>query len=691
MNMKSHKIFLAAMAIFAFAACTKEGVVPGTIDSKPEVAPDPWTVIPAKVIDAPAGPAIYTKAAIMPGSKSGLLMNESGTHASVVWHSGDAFSEYYVVNEIIYKCDYSTSENNVESAEFTTNSSRGNADVYYGVYPNSTRGVSANYNGKFVIGVNIPTNQTAIAGNIADGLNLSYYKIGPQERNRNFTNLVSIIKFRITGDNIHNVTKVRFRTDSYITGDCIALVGDDSAELTFSLKLKDGEQKSNYVELTGDFKKGKDYYMVLAPGELKGYSMVFADDDGNSTTLTSVKTLNLTASRMVDFGTFNIGDEFTDSKDAIDVIKMHSATANTSKPVTLAFVAEGFTADQKELFNTLSVSALTALFSTEPYKSYQSYFNVYAMFVPSNEQGASISDGNDNILTKRDTYFGAYWGQDSYSDMELDSEKLLAFVSENCPDMVSSNKIDETAIAVIINDNRYGGICHMFSNGRAYAMIPYTSNGSSVLSWTYNSHEAASNSDPGAGTVATSSNTIASLGGSTIGSWTNTFVHEFGGHCFGRLGDEYWSSTSTGSAISAISAHSWQVKAFLNISAKYSPTPWDNLLSQKEELVASDSRYSRIGTYQGGQGNILNRWRCEKVSCMMDNRFYFSAWQRMLIVKRIMTLAGASFNESDFFDKDVPFDPERDTPSSVPAVGPASSIPPHPVPMLPHPVLHEVE
>lgn len=689
MNMKSHKLILAAMAIVALAACTKEGIVPGSIDSKPEVAPDPWTIIPVEVKDAPAGPTLYTQASILPGSKSGLSMNESGTHASVVWHSGDSFSEFFVSNETIYKCDYTTSENNVESAEFTTTSSRGNSDAYYGVYPNSTRGVSPNYNGKFVIGVNIPTIQTAIAGDIADGLNLSYYKIGPQEKNRTFTNLVSIIKFRIAGDNIYNVTKIRFATGSYLTGDCVALVGDDSAELTFSLKLKDGEQRSNYVELTGEFRKGKDYYMVVAPGVLTGYSMVFSDDNGNSTTLSSAKTLTLQASRMVDFGTIDIGNEFTDSKEDIVVNKIHSATAGAPYPVTLVFVAEGFTADKKELFGTLSATALAALFNTEPYKTYQSYFNVYSLFVPSNENGASISDGNGNITTARDSYFGAYWGSDSYGDMSLNTDKLLAFVSDNCPDIVSSSQINEVAIAVIINDSRYGGICHMYSNGRGFAMIPYISNGSSGLSWTYNSYEAVSDSDPSAGTKKTDSSVIASLGGSNIGSWTNVLVHEFGGHCFGRFGDEYWSSTSTGSAIDAISAHSWQVKAFLNISAKYSPTPWDNLLSKKDELVASDSRYSRIDTYQGGQGNILNRWRCEKVSCMMDNRFYFSTWQRMLIVKRIKSLAGESFDEEDFFSRDVTTDPNRDVPSAAPAVVPASCVPSHPMPMLPPPVLHE--
>ena len=61
---------------------------------------------------------------------------------------------------------------------------------------------------------------------------------------------------------------------------------------------------------------------------------------------------------------------------------------------------------------------------------------------------------------------------------------------------------------------------------------------------------------------------------------------------------------------------------------------------------------------------ICNRWRSEKISCMIDNRQYFSTWQRILIVKRILQLAGESFSLSDFFAKDVTIDPVRDASSS---------------------------
>ena len=76
---------------------------------------------------------------------------------------------------------------------------------------------------------------------------------------------------------------------------------------------------------------------------------------------------------------------------------------------------------------------------------------------------------------------------------------------------------------------------------------------------------------------------------------------------------------------------------------------------------------------------------------MIDNRQYFSCWQRMLIVKRIMSLAGETFNLDDFYANDVAVDPVRDgKKNAAPAWG---RIPEKPqvimCPPLPPPVLKE--
>ena len=111
------------------------------------------------------------------------------------------------------------------------------------------------------------------------------------------------------------------------------------------------------------------------------------------------------------------------------------------------------------------------------------------------------------------------------------------------------------------------------------------------------------------------------------------------------------------------------------------------MLDHKTELVSRDPNYDRIGTFQGGDTYMFGRWRSEKISCMIDNRFYFSTWQRILIVQRIMSLSGRAFNLNDFWVKDVTTDPVRDTRSSL-AYG-SYPLPVREVPLLPPPVLHE--
>jgi hypothetical protein len=190
------------------------------------------------------------------------------------------------------------------------------------------------------------------------------------------------------------------------------------------------------------------------------------------------------------------------------------------------------------------------------------------------------------------------------------------------------------------------------------------------------------------------------LGGTNVGSWHNTLTHEFGGHSIGKLGDEYWyPDQDDKAAVEAIAQHTWPVPMFLNVSAKPAQenTPWAGLFNSTIQskmqtrctALSIPNYYSqRIDVFQGADVSTFNRWRSEKVSCMIDNRFYFSTWQRYLIVNRIRTLAGLSeFTISDFLDNDDPRDPKRDGVSSpvMRPVGVSDIVPPRPAPMLPPP------
>ena len=106
--------------------------------------------------------------------------------------------------------------------------------------------------------------------------------------------------------------------------------------------------------------------------------------------------------------------------------------------------------------------------------------------------------------------------------------------------------------------------------------------------------------------------------------------------------------------------HSWEVPFGLNVSGTYDNVPWQSLLDNRDALMQIDPNYGRIGRFQGGDVSVLNRWRSEIVSCMIDDRAYFSAWQRILIVQRIMALSGDTFDFNAFLASDVTTDPVRD-------------------------------
>ena len=237
------------------------------------------------------------------------------------------------------------------------------------------------------------------------------------------------------------------------------------------------------MSLKGDFVAGQDYFLVLFPGT-QPFKMVFADDEGHSLSKTSTSNFTFPLGGISDFGTIDLGDEFTDVTGDITPVQYMKATAGAPKPVTIAVIPDGFTASELEDYEMLAKSGIDALMATEPFNHYREYFNVWILKVASNESGANITDGNYNIKTARDCYFGSMWGEDEYGDMSANEDIIYDFVQNNCPDVKQGiHDINEVPVLMIINDSRYGGICHAYSNGRGYCMAPYSYSGGKMY-WT---------------------------------------------------------------------------------------------------------------------------------------------------------------------------------------------------------------
>lgn len=697
------KILFAAMAVcpLILFSCSKREMEEAQEPEEPRTMIDFWTAIDqspyAQML--PGEESAVTAGFVQ--TKSSMVMNAEDNYAKIVWSAGDTFTMYAHNEGTNWKASYSTASGG-EKATFDTQYQVTGTPQHSIFAPGSSEVLLGE--GCEFFGLNLPTTQTAVAGKVKDDYLYSYAQSVNQGDNLSFRHMFSFVRFKMTGTAAGTVTSVTLRGARPIAGDFVLQpLTDGTPAITLSRHFKN-KTCSTSITLTGTFAADTYYYFAVIPGEQDSFSLEFSDGVAKTTKI-ATKKVTFARGQISDIGTINLGSSLGDDV-SNETITFTTATAVAPKPVTIAVLPDGFTQAEMPKYEMLARSAMNTLFNVEPFKSYKEYFNVYIMKVASNESGANITDGTGYITTARDCYFGSKWGENSYSDMEASYDKIRTFLSGHCPDIQNgTHSVDEVPVLLIINDTRYGGRCTSYSTGWGYCMAPYTYEGGR-LAWSYPSLEAASESDASAGTVETSAARYAEVG-SSVGNWLNTMIHEFGGHCFGRLSDEYWYNESK-AAVSYIETYRWDsmysggVSYGLNISATYTnpgnddpgkgkayiKEGWQHLLDKKETLKADNPLYDRIGVYQGADVSIFNRWRSERVSCMIDNRPYFSTFQRELIVKRIMTLSGSSFNEADFWAKDVPIDPVRDVVGGL-VMGDEDPIPPRPVPLLPPPILVE--
>jgi len=382
---------------------------------------------------------------------------------------------------------------------------------------------------------------------------------------------------------------------------------DNSSFIT--LNYNDGT--SSEINFTQTLSKGENYSInlsVIGKKEvvMSGFSVLGWDDEviynGGGT---------LTKNKVYETG------------DIVD-----SLISKRDKAATLVLIGDGFTKDDLVfggLYETKAREGMDFLFNVEPFKTYKDYFNVYIIAAESAQSGA------DSLTSRhyRNTYFNSGWGDDSYDNMSADGNKIYDFVTKYCPDIVKKKAtIDDVTIFLLINDHRYGGMTYINDSGRGFAMCPLTSGS---LTWAGNTPK---------------------VTGYSTGDWRNTLVHEGGGHGFGRLTDEYWYDDNATFTGTSIDTHSWTVPFGKNVTNDVSST--SNTYFWKH--MVGTTIFPKEGAYEGADGYGKGLYRPEIISCMIDNRRYFNAYSRQLIVERIMKLCGETFNYDTFLSKDVNYD-----------------------------------
>mgnify|MGYP002624913608 CR=1 FL=1 len=157
---------------------------------------------------------------------------------------------------------------------------------------------------------------------------------------------------------------------------------------------------------------------------------------------------------------------------------LEGATAN---PIDVVFVAEGYSAADRDKFFADATRGTEALFSHEPYASAAGRFSVRAIFSPSQESGVSRPGKGIWLNTAADSHFDTF-----YMDRYLTSTSMRKIY-----DIVGT--VPAEHIILLVNTPVYGG-------GGIYNSL--------------------------------------TIMGSDHATFRNVLVHEFG-HAFGGLGDEY--------------------------------------------------------------------------------------------------------------------------------------------------------
>ena len=246
--------------------------------------------------------------------------------------------------------------------------------------------------------------------------------------------------------------------------------------------------------------------------------------------------------------------------------------------------------------------AYTYFFDIEPYLTYKEYFNVYAVV------GMSADSGMGTVNTIREARFGSQYTLNGGVNPNLET----VFVGA-CTAPINDD-VAKTLIILVENSNECSGVCYMFGDGSAVAVVPMST-------------------DP------------------APYDFRGIVHHEAGGHGFGKLADEYihhnafiqsCTCTCCGDHTDAIS----RMKScgfFTNVSLTGSmqEVPWSHMIY--------DPQYSNVvDVYEGAHMHTRGVWRSEATSCMNNNIPYYNAISRESMVKRIMKYAGEEYSYEAF-------------------------------------------
>ena len=255
-------------------------------------------------------------------------------------------------------------------------------------------------------------------------------------------------------------------------------------------------------------------------------------------------------------------------------------------------------------------------FDIEPYLTYKDYFNVYAVV------GMSADSGMGTVNTIREARFGSQYTLNA--EVEPDFETVFAGA---CVAPINDD-VSTTLIILVENSNEYSGLCYMYGDGSAVAVVPMSN-------------------DP------------------APYDFRGIIHHEAGGHGFGKLADEYIHHNTFISAcpecgdvrLAIREKKSYGFYENISLTGSMQEVPWSHMIY--------DPQYSNIvDVYEGAYMHTRGVFRSEATSCMNNNIPYYNAISREAMVKRIMKYAGEEYSFEAFKAKDYESLPSSASPET---------------------------
>ena len=283
-------------------------------------------------------------------------------------------------------------------------------------------------------------------------------------------------------------------------------------------------------------------------------------------------------------------------------------TATVGNGVNIVLMGDCF--DAKDISEGKYLKAMqdayTYFFDIEPYLTYKDYFNVYSVF------GMSADSGMGTANTIREARFGS-----QYTLNEGVSPNFETVFAGACVAPINDD-VSTTLIILIENSSEYSGLCYMYGDGSAVAVVPMSN-------------------DP------------------APYDFRGLVHHEAGGHGFGKLADEYIYHNSFVYAcgygcgnvpyLAILANKSYGFYENVSLTGDWNEIEWSHLIF--------DPQYSNVvDVYEGAYMHARGVYRSEATSCMNNNIPYYNAISREAMVKRIMKYAGEEYSFEAFKAKD---------------------------------------